>query len=168
MITLSSTPDTTAHKFAFRRLVGGSLVPLADFTGKPILVVNTASKCQFTSQYEDLQALHERYAERGLIIIGVPSNDFGQQEPGTASEIGAFCQKNYGVAFTMADKERVVGPLAHPFFRWLQQVGGEDAVPRWNFHKYLIGADGQLRRYWSSVFRPTNPQVLDAIEAALV
>jgi glutathione peroxidase len=129
--------------------------------------VNTASQCRFTNQYEDLQALHARYSAQGLTVIGVPSNDFGQQEPGGAIEIGAFCQKNYGVEFTMADKVSVTGPTAHPFFRWLVDSAGEDAAPRWNFHKYLIGKDGALVRYWSSVFRPSNDAVIKAVETAL-
>jgi len=159
--------NATAHDYSFNRLEGGGRLPLFAYRGKAILVVNTASKCQFTNQYEDLQALHTQYAARGLVIIGVPSNDFGQQEPGLAAEIGSFCQRNYGVEFSMAAKEQVTGPMAHPFFRWLVTKAGEDAAPRWNFHKYLIGKDGALVKYWPSVFRPSNSAVLAAIESAL-
>ena len=157
----------TAHEFAFDRLDGKGRLPLSAYRGRPVLVVNTASQCRFTNQYEDLQALHARYSAQGLAVIGVPSNDFGQQEPGAASEIGAFCQRNYGVEFTMAAKESVIGSTAHPFFRWLVDSAGEDAAPRWNFHKYLIGKDGALARYWSSVFRPSNDAVIKAVETAL-
>jgi glutathione peroxidase len=157
----------TAHDFSFNRLDGKGPIRLSAFRGGPVLVVNTASQCKFTNQYEDLQALHAQYSARGLTVIGVPSNDFGQQEPGGAAEIGAFCQRNYGVEFLMADKVGVTGAGAHPFFRWLVDKAGEDAAPRWNFHKYLIGRDGALARYWSSVFRPSNPAVTQAIETAL-
>ncbi|TWB45128.1 glutathione peroxidase [Nitrospirillum pindoramense] len=157
----------SAHTFTFQRLGGQGAIPLAAFAGQPVLVVNTASNCRFTNQYEDLQALHAKYGPRGLVVLGVPSNDFGKQEPGSASEIGAFCQRNYGVEFTMADKEVVVGATAHPFFGWLVDVAGEDAAPRWNFHKYLLGKDGRLVRYWSSVFRPSNEAIIQAVETAL-
>jgi glutathione peroxidase len=159
--------NSTAHDFSFDRLDGKGAIRLSAFRGGSVLVVNTASQCRFTNQYEDLQALHARYSAQGLTVIGVPSNDFGQQEPGAASEIGAFCQRNYGVEFLMAGKESVVGSSAHPFFRWLVDKAGEDAAPRWNFHKYLIGKDGALLRYWSSVFRPSNQAVTQAIETAL-
>jgi len=159
--------NTSAHRFSFTRLDGKGSLNLSGFAGKPVLVVNTASQCKFTNQYEDLRALHAKYAGAGLTIIGVPSNDFGQQEPGSATEIGAFCQKNYGVEFTMAGKESVIGASAHPFFKWLVEQKGEDAAPRWNFHKYLIGKDGSIVRYWASVFRPSADPVIQAIEGAL-
>ena len=117
-------------------------MPLAAWRGRPVLVVNTASFCGYTPQYRDLEALWRRYRERGLVVLGVPSNDFGQQEPGSAAEIKQFCETNYQVDFPLTEKYRVIGGDAHPFYRWVAAQLGEAGAPRWNFHKYLIGPDG--------------------------
>lgn len=158
--------SATAHDFTFPLLKGGEL-PLRDLAGKPVLVVNTASECGFTPQYAELQHLWEEYGPRGLIVLGVPSNDFGAQEPGSAAEIATFCERNYGVTFPLAAKQHVLGPEAHPFYRWITEMAGEDAAPRWNFHKYLIGPDGELVEIWPSRVAPDSPQLRQAVEAAL-
>ncbi len=119
-------------------------LPLDAWRGRPVLVVNTASFCGYTPQYRDLEALWQRYRERGLVVLGVPSNDFGQQEPGSAAEIKQFCETNYAVDFPLAQKCRVIGGEAHPFYRWVAESLGEAGTPRWNFHKYLIAPDGEL------------------------
>jgi glutathione peroxidase len=160
------TAGDNAHRFEFVALDGGEL-PLAQWRGRPILVVNTASYCGYTPQYADLETLWRRYRERGLIVLGVPSNDFGRQEPGSAAEIGAFCRTRYGVDFPLAEKARVIGAEAHPFYRWIAETLGEAGTPRWNFHKYLIGPDGELAGTWPSQVSPTDPQILAEIEPLL-
>ncbi len=154
-----------AHQFTFAALEGGQL-PLSAWKGHPVLVVNTASFCGYTPQYRDLEALWRRYRERGLVVLGVPSNDFGAQEPGTAAEIKQFCE-TYEVDFPLAEKVRVVGGNAHPFYRWVAAELGEAGAPRWNFHKYLIDPDGRLAGAWPSQVKPTDAAVTGEIERLL-
>jgi len=156
----------SAYDFSFTAIEGGDL-PLAQYKGKVVLLVNTASLCGFTPQYDDLQAVWERYRERGLVVLGVPSNDFGGQEPGSAAEIKEFCEVNFSIDFPLTTKEHVVGDAAHPFYRWAAEQLGFAAKPRWNFHKYLIGPDGTLADWFSTVTKPTAPKVTEAIEAQL-
>jgi len=155
----------TAFVFSFTALDGGS-IRLAEHAGKPILIVNTASQCGYTPQYAGLQELWKRYRERGLMIVGVPSNDFGGQEPGGAAEIMKTAHQEYGVDFPLAAKAEVRGPSTHPFYRWaaLQRPG---EAPQWNFHKYLVGRDGQIAGSFSSRVAPTDPRVIAAIEREL-
>ncbi len=155
-----------AFDFSFTAIDGGSL-DLASWRGRPLLVVNTASFCGFTPQYADLEALWRRYRPRGLIVIGVPSNEFGEQEPGTAAEIKEFCATRYAVDFPLTQKQTVVGPAAHPFFRWIAEELGEPGAPRWNFHKYLVAPDGSLAGLWPSSVRPSDPEVIAEIEKLL-
>ncbi|MDE2319368.1 MAG: glutathione peroxidase [Rhodospirillales bacterium] len=156
----------SAHEFSFNAL-SGEAYPLSALAGKPVLVVNTASKCGFTPQYAGLQKLWETYSPRGLMVLGVPCNDFGGQEPGNAEEIGQFCQMNYGVGFPMMAKEHAIGEGAHPFFRWVVAEKGFLARPRWNFYKYLIGKDGALQDFFISATKPEAARVLRAIEKLL-
>ncbi len=155
-----------AYQFEFVSLEGEKL-PLAAWRGRPVLVVNTASFCGYTPQYRDLETLWRRYRECGLVVLGVPSNDFGEQEPGTATEIREFCERNYAVGFPLTEKNRIIGAAAHPFYRWLAETLGEAGAPRWNFHKYLIGPDGQLAGAWPSQVRPTDSAITGEIERAL-
>ncbi len=171
MVILMTAPSTqaadqTAYDFSFTKIDGGPL-PLSTYKGKAVLVVNTASECGYTPQYKDLQALWQRYRDRGLVVLGVPSNDFGGQEPGTEAEIKRFCERQYAVDFPLAAKERVSGGDAHPFYRWAAEVAGEGASPRWNFHKYLIGPDGELAAWFPTKTSPTAAEVTAAIEEAL-
>ncbi len=149
------------------RTLDGEEKSLADYKGQVVLVVNTASKCGFTPQYEGLQELHETYAAQGLAVIGFPCNQFGGQEPGDSAQIGEFCQRNYGVGFQMMEKVDVNGPSAHPLYTWLRgQKGGLlGSKIKWNFTKFLIGRDGQvIERYGPT----TKPEKLKAdIEKAL-
>ena len=161
-----TAPAPTAHEFAFVSIDGAPL-PLRDFAGKAVLVVNTASLCGFTYQYTALQALWETYRERGLVVLGVPSNDFGNQEPGSETAIKEFCEVNFAVDFPLTEKQRVRGPDAHPFFRYVGEELGADAAPRWNFHKYLVTPDGRLAGAWPSRVEPDAPAIRQAIEAAL-
>lgn len=155
-----------AFDFTLPGLNGGEL-KLDAYAGRPLLIANTASKCGFTPQYAGLQLISNEYGTRGLVVIGVPSNDFGGQEPGSEAEIAGFCSKNYGVGFPMAGKLPVSGRHAHPLFRWLGEQGGVLARPRWNFFKYVIGRDGRLIDWFSSVTRPESGRVRAAIEKAL-
>ncbi len=158
--------EPTAYDFTLNSLQGETM-PLRRFAGRPLLIVNTASKCGFTPQYGGLQALWSRYEPDGLAVIGVPSNDFGGQEPGGADEIGAFCSRNYGVSFPMTEKLHVRGPETHPLFGWLGQEGGMLSRPRWNFFKYVIGRDGRLAGWFSSITAPGSARVQKALEKVL-
>jgi glutathione peroxidase len=156
----------SAHEFTFTSIEGEPL-PLRQFAGQAVLVVNTASLCGFTYQYAGLQALWEGYRERGLVVLGVPSNDFGGQEPGSAAEIKEFCEVNFDLDFPLTEKQSVRGEAAHPFFRHVTDELGPDAAPRWNFHKYLIAPDGRLAGAWPSRVEPDAPELTRAIEAVL-
>ncbi|MBU6418743.1 MAG: glutathione peroxidase [Proteobacteria bacterium] len=156
----------SAYEFSFKTL-SGEAYPLSALAGRPALVVNTASKCGFTPQYAGLQKIWETYSPRGLVVIGVPCNDFGGQEPGSAEEIGQFCEVNYGVGFPMMAKEHAIGEAAHPFFRWVVAHKGFFARPRWNFYKYLVGKNGALLDFFISTTKPEAGRVRRAIENAL-
>ena len=155
----------SAHDFEFTS-IDGKPMKLAAFAGKPILVVNTASKCGLTPQYAGLQTLADQYKDK-LVVLGVPSNDFGRQEPGTEAEIQTFCTTGYRVTFPMTEKNAVIGANAHPLYKWAVVQGGDAAAPKWNFHKYLIGADGELFGSFGSKVTPDAPELTSAIEAAI-
>ena len=156
----------SAHDIAFTSIEGEPL-PLSSFAGKAVLVVNTASLCGFTYQYAGLQEVFDRYRDRGLVVLGVPSNDFGQQEPGSESEIKHFCEVNFDIDFPLTEKQSVKGKAAHPFFRYVADTLGEESLPRWNFHKYLIDPDGRLIGAWPSKSEPAGAEITGAIEEAL-
>jgi glutathione peroxidase len=155
-----------AYDFSFTTLQGQPYA-LKDLTGRPFVVVNTASKCGFTPQYKGLEALWRKKKDAGLVVIGVPSNDFAGQEPGTAEEISSFCELNYGVDFPMMSKVHVKGPEAHPFFKWAGSAGGFMAAPKWNFFKYLVGKDGQLVEWFSSITAPDSGKFQSAVAKML-
>jgi glutathione peroxidase len=138
---------------------------LCQYAGKVALVVNTASLCGFTRQYEGLETLYKRYRDRGLVVLGFPSNDFGQQEPGSSKQIAELCFNTYGVAFPMFAKTVVTGPQADPLFVELAKRSG--SPPTWNFHKWLIGRDGQVIGAWPGAVGPLDPVVLRDIVRAL-
>jgi glutathione peroxidase len=154
----------TGHDFRFEAIEGGE-INLADWRGKPMLVVNTASFCGFAKQFEALQALHERYGPRGLLVLGVPSNDFNQ-ENADRNAIKDFCESTWGVQFPMTAPVHVKGAAAHPFFAWAAaQPGG--AVPRWNFFKFLVGRNGRLLHAFPSATEPDSASMRQALGAAL-
>ena len=155
----------TAYAYSFASLDGGA-IRLADFAGKPILVVNTASLCGYTPQYTGLEQLFTRFRQRGLMIIGVPSNDFGGQEPGGAAEISETANKEYGVTFPLTAKADVKGPNAHPFYRWAASERPLE-TPQWNFHKYLVGRDGHIGAVFASAVEPMDVHVVDAVAREL-
>ncbi len=156
----------SAHEFTFRSIDGQPL-NLKAFAGHPVLVVNTASECGFTPQYAGLEALWRKYKDRGLIVLGVPSNDFGRQEPGTEAEIREFCTARFGVSFPLTAKYDVAGKDAHPFYRWIVAQAGDAAAPRWNFHKYLIDGKGELAGVFPSKVAPEDRKLVEAIEEQL-
>lgn len=155
----------TASAFSFDGL-DGKTIALADYANRPLLIVNTASLCGFTPQYEGLQKLWTDFSARGLIVIGVPSNDFGGQEPGGAKEIGETAHHQYGVTFPIAAKTSVKGPNAHPFYKWAAEQRPKD-TPRWNFHKYLIGRNGQIVDVFPESVTPADTRVVTAIARQL-
>jgi glutathione peroxidase len=163
----SNTLNDSAYDYSFTTLVGHKPLPLDHYKGKVLLIVNTASKCGFTPQYALLEELYKRYEDQGLVILGVPSNDFGGQEPGTDHDVAKFCQLNYGVTFPMTAKEVVSGKDAHPFFLWAKKKLGFGTAPKWNFHKYLINRNGELIDYYYSTTSPDAPRMTKAIEKAL-
>ncbi len=156
----------SAYDYSFKT-IDGALLPLSSFEGKALLVVNTASACGLTPQYDGLEALYRTYRDKGLVVLGVPANDFGRQEPGTEAEIKQFCETRFNVDFPLASKEVVIGDGAHPFYRWVASKLGEDAAPKWNFHKYLISKTGEIAGTFGSRTPPQAPEIVAAIEAAL-
>ena len=158
---------TTVYDFEAQR-IDGSPLSLGDYRGKVLLIVNTASQCGFTPQFAGLEALHEKYADKGLAVLGFPSNQFGGQDPGSNEEIGAFCVKNYGVSFSMMAKVEVNGSGAAPLYRWLtnEKPGllGSRAI-KWNFTKFLVGRDGQVLKRYAPLDTPKS--LATDVEAAL-
>lgn len=166
-LTFAQSPEIsrpTAYSFSFKTLDGG-LLRLSQFAGRPILIVNVASQCGFTPQYAGLKDLQTRFGERGLVIVGVPSNEFNQ-EPGGAEEIIATAQGHYGVSFPLTEKVRLRGPEAHAFYRWAAAERPLD-VPSWNFHKYLVGRDGHIAAVFPTRVEPADARVIEAITKEL-
>ena len=140
---------------------------LSIFQNKTVLLVNVASNCGFTKQYADLQSLYEKYKEKGFIVLGVPSNQFGSQEPGTNSEIKNFCETNFNITFPMTSKYDVKGDSAHEIYQWAKENFGNSAVPKWNFHKILIGNDGRIIDTFASFTNPLSKKITERIEKSL-
>jgi glutathione peroxidase len=151
-------------KFSINSLVGDQ-INFSDFKGKKVLFVNVASKCGFTPQYKELQELSEKYKEK-LVVIGLPCNQFGEQEPGTSNEIATFCEKNYGVKFLITEKINVKGDNQHPIYKWLTnktENGKVDVGVKWNFQKYLIDEDGKIIDYFMSTTKPLSTKIIDLL-----
>lgn len=162
--TASQTGSAHEHSF---ELANGLSLPMKEFEGKLVLVVNTATACGFSGQLSGLQELHERYSGRGLVVLGVPSNDFGGQEPRKDGQIAAYCKAKYGATFQMTAKTSVRGKAAHPFYQWAVRELGFLARPNWNFHKYLIGPDGALVAWFATPTSPTSKAVITEVEKHL-
>ena len=160
-------PVGSAYDFAFETLAGNQSLPLSQFKGSVILIVNTASKCGFTPQYQALEALYQQCKTKGLVIIGVPCDDFGHQEPGSSEDIANFCQINYGVSFPMTQKVHAKGPNTHPFYEWAKKTLGFGSGPKWNFHKYLVDREGHLVDYFHTFTKPLSKRVVTKIEELL-
>ena len=151
-----------AYDYKFNSIDGGQ-INLNDYKDKVIVVVNVASRCGYTPQYEDLQTLYDEYKSRGLIIIGVPTNNF-KQEPGTNNQIKDFCETNFGITFPMTEKINVIGTNSHPFFKWAKEDFGISAIPKWNFHKIIIGKNGKIQDTFASFTKPTSKKFIKLIE----
>jgi len=156
----------TAHDFSFKSIDGEAL-PLSKYKGKAVLVVNVASACGLTPQYSGLEALWKAKGKDGLVVLGVPCNDFGAQEPGTENEIKTFCETRFSVDFPMTSKEHVIGADAHPLYKWVVGELGEVAAPKWNFHKYLFNKDGSIAGTFGSRTAPDDAAMIEAIDVAL-
>ena len=157
----------TVHGFIFDALTSEKTIDLGDYEGKVVLIVNTASKCGFTKQYQGLENLYQGYKDQGFVVLGVPCNDFGGQEPGTHGEISEFCQIHYGVTFPMTAKYSVKGDRAHPFYKWARVQLGFGTAPKWNFHKYLVDRKGELVDYFLSPTAPNSKRLVKAVTGAL-
>jgi len=151
-----------AYEFKFKSL-GGELIRLSDYKNKVIVVVNVASRCGFTKQYDDLQNLWNNYKDKDLVVIGIPTNDF-KQEPASNAEIKDFCEQNFNINFPMTEKINVLGNDAHPFYKWAKDNHGKAAIPKWNFHKVIIGKDGKIVDTFASITNPSSKRFVNFIE----
>lgn len=158
--------SANAHAYEFNAIDGAPL-SLSQFAGKVVLVVNTASKCGLTPQYDGLEALYSDYRDQGLVVLGVPCNQFMGQEPGTEAEIKDFCETRFKIDFPLTAKTDVKGDTAHPFYKWAREQLGEPAEPVWNFHKILVGKDGAALQAFGPRTEPQADEVVAAIKAAL-
>ncbi len=161
--SVSANYEKLAYDFKFNDL-DGSALSLSEYKGKVIVVINVASQCGFTNQYEDMQKIWEKYQDKGIVILGVPSNNFGKQEPGSNSEIKKFCESKFGISFPMTEKVSVKGPKAHPFYIWARENHGKSAVPKWNFHKIIIDKDGKIAETFSSIVNPSSKKFIKTLE----
>jgi glutathione peroxidase len=155
--------EKLAYDFSFNDIDGTEL-KLSEYKGKIIIIVNVASKCGFTNQYEDLQKIWEKYQSKGIVILGVPSNDFGSQEPGNNTEIKIFCEAKFGISFPMTEKVNVKGTKTHPFYLWAFKNHGKSAVPKWNFHKIIIDRNGKISDTFTSITNPSSRKFIKSIE----
>ena len=158
----ASCPALPDHRV---KTLKGQDADLCDYSGKVVLVVNTASYCGYTPQYKGLESLYQKYRSQGLVVLGFPSNDFGAQEPGSNEQVADFCERTYAVKFPMFDKSVVKGADAGPMYQGLIAASGQP--PKWNFHKYLIGRDGKLRESFPSKVAPEDPELVSAVEQAI-
>ena len=163
---VSADYDKLAYDFKFRDL-DGSALSLSEYKGKVVVVVNVASQCGFTNQYEDMQNVWEQYQAKGIVMLGVPSNDFGKQEPGSNEDIKNFCEAKFGITFPMTEKVSVKGTDAHPFYIWAEKNHGKSAVPKWNFHKIIINKEGKIEKTFSSITNPSSKKFIEVIENLL-
>ena len=160
--------DDTKTFFDFKiNSINGEELDLSSFKGKTILLVNVASKCGFTNQYDDLQNLYDNFKDKGLIVIGIPTNQFGGQEPGSEKEIKNFCETNFNITFPMTSKYEVKGANAHPIYIWAKDTFGKSTVPKWNFHKILINKNGKIEDTFASFTGPLSNKVVKKIEQIL-
>ena len=161
-------PDNSKNFFDFKiNSINGEELDLSTFNGKAILLVNVASKCGFTKQYDDLQKLYENFKDKGLIVLGVPTNQFGGQEPGTESEIKNFCETNFNITFPMTSKYDVKGDNAHPIYIWAKDTFGKSTIPKWNFHKILINKNGKIEDTFVSFTSPLSKKIIKKLNQIL-
>ena len=158
----SANYSQLAHDFKFNSIDGQS-INLKEYKEKVIVVVNVASRCGFTKQYENLQNLWTSYKDRNLMVIGVPTNDF-KQEPGSNEDIKNFCETNFNINFPITEKTNVLGQNAHPFYKWAKENYGKGAIPKWNFHKIIIGKNGKVVDTFASITNPSSKKFINFIE----
>ena len=159
---VTAETNGTAYDFEFNS-IDGDLIKLSQYKDKVIVVVNVASRCGYTPQYEDLQRLWTEYKSKNLIVLGIPTNNF-RQEPGNNKEIKDFCETNFGITFPMTEKTNVIGSNSHPFYKWARKDYGIGAIPKWNFHKIIIGKDGKVAETFSSITKPSSIKFIKVIE----
>tara|TARA_Y200000002_G_scaffold355934_1_gene337320 strand:+ start:2028 stop:2564 length:537 start_codon:yes stop_codon:yes gene_type:complete len=159
---VNAESDRKAHDFEFKG-IEGKTIKLSDYKDKVIVIVNVASRCGYTPQYEGLQNLYDQYKNKNLVVIGVPTNNF-KQEPGSNSEIKDFCEANFGITFPMTEKTNVIGSNSHPFYKWARKDHGIGAIPKWNFHKIIIGKNGKIEDTFASFTKPTSKKFIQLIE----
>ena len=155
--------EKLAYDFQFKDL-DGSTLSLSEYKGKIIVAVNVASQCGFTKQYEDMQNIWDKYQSKGIIMLGIPSNDFGGQEPGNSTEIKNFCEAKFGITFPMTEKVSVKGAEAHPFYVWAKENHGKAAIPKWNFHKIIIDKNGKIAETFSSITKPSSKKFIEVLD----
>jgi glutathione peroxidase len=164
----NATAEDKSTDFSFTSLSAEQPIKLSDYKDHVIMIVNTASKCGFTGQYESLEELYQTFKDQKFVVIGIPSDDFGGQELDSNKEVANFCKINYGVTFPMASITKVKGKEAHQFYAYARKELGFGTAPKWNFHKYLIGRNGKLVDYFHSTTKPNSPKILNAIESELI
>jgi glutathione peroxidase len=162
---VSANYTQLAHDFEFKGIDGQS-IKISDYKEKVIVVVNVASRCGFTKQYEDLQNLWTNYKDNNLVVIGVPTNDF-KQEPASNKDIKDFCETNFNIDFLLTEKTNVLGENAHPFYKWAKQNYGNGAIPKWNFHKIIIGKNGKVAETFASITNPSSKKFINFIEGQI-
>ena len=170
MFSFFNKVDAKYEKLFFElniKNINGEELDLTQLKGKTVLLVNVASKCGFTKQYSDLQILYEKYIGQGLVVVGIPSNQFGGQEPGTNKEIKDFCETNFNITFPMTDKVDVKGDKAHQLYKWAKDNYGSSTVPKWNFHKILINKEGKVQDTFNSFITPLSKKIINEIELIL-
>ena len=158
--------NTLAYDYKFND-IDGNVLNLNKFKNNVIVVINVASQCGFTKQYEDMQKVWNKYQDKGVVILAVPSNDFGKQEPGSNKEIKKFCEAKFGITFPMTEKVSVKGENAHPFYVWASENHGKSAIPKWNFHKIIINKQGKVDDTFASITNPSSSKFINALEKAI-
>ena len=159
---IAAANNGNAYQYEFTG-IDGDVIKLSKYRGKVIVVVNVASRCGYTPQYEDLQSLYNNYKDKDLVVIGVPTNNF-KQEPGSNDQIKDFCETNFGITFPMTEKINVIGENSHPFYKWAKDNYGIGAIPKWNFHKIIIGKNGNVVDTFASFTKPTSKKFIKTIE----
>ena len=166
-VFMTANVHANVYNFSFNS-IDGKKINLKEFKGKPILIVNTASLCGFTYQYSDIEALHKKYKQDGLIVIGIPSNDFGNQELSSNQKVRQFCTINFNISFLLAEITNIKGEKGHPFFKWIEKEAGFLAFPKWNFYKYLINKKGMLVKWYASTTKPNSSKVTKDIDEIIL
>jgi glutathione peroxidase len=166
IMNLNAQTVNSAYDFEFNNIDGKTL-KLSKYKNKVIVIINVASKCGFTNQYSDMQSIWNKYNKKDFVLIGVPSNDFGKQEPGTNQEIKKFCETNFNITFPMTEKTVVVGDNAHPFYKWAKETYGKKSIPKWNFHKIIINKSGQIIKTFTSFTNPSSKKFIDELNNIL-